>query len=36
MREQMLAEWRQGLATALPGFAFPASLAEGARRTSCR
>ena len=28
MREQMLAEWRQGLATALPGFAFPASLAK--------
>ena len=28
LREQMLAEWRQGLATSLPSFAFPASLAK--------
>lgn len=28
MREQMLAEFRQGLVTALPGFAFPASLTK--------
>ena len=28
MREQMLAEWRQGLVTSLPGFTFPASLTK--------